>query len=73
MKSVEKLPAASDWTDAGHLDLAEINRRQLILAGVPEMHIHVVGECTFCDRQRFHSYRRDGVQAGRMISYIRIL
>ena len=56
---------------ARHLDLAGINRRQLIAAGVPETHIDVLDACTCCDGKRFHSYRRDGDQAGRMISYIR--
>jgi len=55
-----------------HLDLAEANRRQLINAGVPEAQIEVTGGCTFCDAERFHSYRRDKQNAGRMISYIRI-
>jgi YfiH family protein len=54
---------------AGRLDLAAENLRQLIEAGVPRTHIHLMGACTFCDR-RFHSWRRDGERAGRMISYI---
>jgi YfiH family protein len=57
---------------AGPLDLAEVNRRQLIDAGVPERQIEVLRACTCCDAKRFHSYRRDQQQAGRMISYIRM-
>ncbi len=57
---------------AGRIDLAEANRVQLIEAGVPEERIEVLNACTCCDRKRFHSYRRDQLQAGRMISYIRI-
>jgi len=56
-----------------HIDLAEINRRQLIEAGVPEHHIEIVGGCTQCDPARFYSYRRECLEPGRMISYIRVL
>jgi YfiH family protein len=55
----------------GRLDLAAENLRQLTQAGVPRAHIDVIGACTFCDA-RFHSWRRDGECAGRMISYIGI-
>jgi YfiH family protein len=54
----------------GHLDLAGANRRQLMEAGVPESQIEMLPLCTFCDPIRFHSYRRDGERAGRMISFI---
>lgn len=55
---------------AGRIDLAAINRRQLLDAGVPEQHIDVLGGCTKCDGRLFHSYRRDQLAAGRMVSYI---
>jgi YfiH family protein len=55
---------------AGKVDLAEHNRRQLASAGV--QHIDVLGHCTFCEADQFWSYRREGEQAGRMISYIRV-
>jgi polyphenol oxidase len=58
---------------AGRLDLAAINREQLIRAGVPASRIDTLGHCTFCESALFHSYRRDREQAGRMISFIRIL
>lgn len=58
---------------AGRIDLAEANRRQLLEAGVPDDRIEVLGACTYCDPDRFHSYRRDPKVAGRMISYIQIL
>ena len=57
-------------TQAGRIDLAEINRIQLIAAGVVERAIEIVGGCTRCDPESFHSYRRDGARAGRMISFI---
>ena len=55
---------------AGRIDLAAINRRQLLDAGVTEPRIDVLGGCTKCDSRRFHSYRRDQLAAGRMVSYI---
>lgn len=56
----------------GKIDLIEINRRQLIESGVPEAQIHSIARCTFCETGVFHSYRRDGDRAGRMISFIRM-
>jgi hypothetical protein len=57
---------------ACRIDLAAINRAQLIRAGVLASHIDTLGRCTFCDSALFHSYRRDREQAGRMISFIGI-
>lgn len=57
---------------AGHVDLGQANRDQLIEAGVAEAHVDRLNVCTFCDAARFHSYRRDKEAAGRMISFIRI-
>jgi polyphenol oxidase len=51
------------------LDLVEINREQLIEAGVLE--IDAMRLCTRCDpEQRFHSFRRDGERSGRMHAVI---
>jgi hypothetical protein len=55
---------------AGHLDLAAVNRRQLLMAGMPGEQIDAVGSCTFCDAEMFHSFRRDKDKSGRMITYI---
>jgi len=55
---------------AGRIDLAEMNHRQLVQAGVTESHIEILGGCTKCDARRFHSFRRDQERAGRMISFI---
>jgi polyphenol oxidase len=57
---------------AGRLDLAAENLRQLAVEGVPRESISVAGVCTFCDPVRFYSWRRDREVAGRMISYIRL-
>jgi YfiH family protein len=53
-----------------HLDLALENRKQLETAGVPPQNIEALGICTFCDTERFFSYRREKDHAGRMTSFI---
>jgi YfiH family protein len=58
---------------AGRVDLAAANRAQLIECGVAESRIEIAGLCTFCDAERFHSFRRDKEQAGRMVSFIKRL
>jgi hypothetical protein len=59
--------------DAGNLDLAVENSKQLIAAGVQPDRIERVGGCTFCHPAQFFSWRRDRDRAGRMISFIRIV
>jgi polyphenol oxidase len=53
-----------------HLDVRGANERQLRDAGIPEARIHRVADCTRCRADLYHSYRRDGKQAGRMINYV---
>ncbi len=53
------------------LDLARLVRVDLVRAGLAR---EAVGgfeaACTFCDPERFHSYRRDGAGAGRLLHWI---
>jgi polyphenol oxidase len=53
-----------------HLDLRAANRQQLLAAGLCRENIHAIDVCTACRPDLYHSYRRDGSAAGRMISYI---
>ena len=53
-----------------HLDVRAANRAALELAGIPPERIHSVDECTSCRGDRYYSYRRDGANAGRMISFV---
>jgi YfiH family protein len=53
-----------------HLDVAAANRAQLVEMGIPATSIDHVDACTRCDAERFFSYRRDGANAGRMISVV---
>jgi hypothetical protein len=54
-----------------HLDLWRATRDQLSRARVPPQQIHVCGMCTFDHPAMFHSYRRDGASAGRLVAAIR--
>ena len=55
-----------------YLDIRELNRRQLAAAGVPSGQIDIIGGCTSCDKD-FFSYRRDGKETGRQLSFIGFL
>lgn len=57
----------------GHyrLDLFELNRRQLVAAGLRPGDISRVGGCTFCDPLLYPSYRRDG-SGERMLHFVRL-
>jgi copper oxidase (laccase) domain-containing protein len=46
------------------------NVRQLLEAGLLPEAIHHVADCTRCRPDLYHSYRRDGKAAGRMISFV---
>lgn len=54
------------------LDLVELNRAQLLEAGVAAGRIFRAGGCTRCGVDLYHSYRRDRDNAGRMASAIGI-
>lgn len=56
---------------ATRIDLAMHNRRQLAAIGLTPSHIDILPACTFCQTEDFFSYRREGLLAGRMISFIR--
>lgn len=67
-------PEGSAWFthDAKpHLDLWRATEDQLARAGVPRHQIHVCGLCTFDHPGVFHSFRRDGASAGRLVAAIR--
>jgi YfiH family protein len=53
-----------------HVDLRRIVRAQLEAEGIAAASIDDVRGCTVGDRERFHSYRRDGRIGGRLLSAI---
>ncbi len=73
-------PAFGDGLDAalaparpGHaqLDLGRLARAALLASGVrPDGIASVPDACTYADARRFHSYRRDGAAAGRMLHFV---
>ena len=52
------------------VDLASANMLQAISLGVMREKIWISGECTFCNPERFHSYRYHGDLAGRQVGFI---
>lgn len=61
------------WAEEGkkpRVELRRIVRAQLEAAGIPRAQIDDVAGCTVCDRERFHSFRRDGKNSGRLLSAI---
>lgn len=57
----------------GHhfLDLGLLARLDLERAGLSANAIAVIHDCcTACDSERFHSYRRDGAKAGRLLHFV---
>jgi polyphenol oxidase len=53
-----------------HLDVRAANRAQLLAEGLRPQQVAAVEECTFCHPDLYHSYRRDGKDAGRMINFV---
>lgn len=60
------------WEARGkaYVDLRAAVRAQLLALGVADAQIEDVPGCTTHDPERFHSYRRDGEQSGRMLAAI---
>ncbi len=53
-----------------HLDVRAANADQLEKAGLAPDRIHSVDECTYCQADQYHSYRREGKAGGRMINVV---
>jgi YfiH family protein len=69
----EPVAKASAPTRPGHarIDLGALSAVALARAGVAPARIAQLPSCcTRCDPTRFHSYRRDGARAGRLIHHI---
>ncbi len=55
-----------------HFNLWEANRQLLINSGIPDKNIQVLAECSFMEKDKYYSARREGVNTGRMVSGIMI-
>jgi YfiH family protein len=53
-----------------HLDLLEENRIQLLSSGIDPKRIHASALCTYCENDRFYSFRREGSGVGRIFGAI---
>jgi polyphenol oxidase len=52
------------------IDLKKQNLVQLQRSGLLTKHIELSPDCTICNKERFHSFRRDGNTSGRMLAVI---
>jgi polyphenol oxidase len=50
--------------------LVQVNKQQLVSAGVKDENIFDPEICTACKSNEFFSYRREGKSSGRMMSVI---
>ncbi|MCI0530481.1 MAG: polyphenol oxidase family protein [candidate division Zixibacteria bacterium] len=55
-------------TGSAFVDIPSVNRSQILQAGARPENIHVVPECTYCNPERFYSYRRTGDLTQKMIA-----
>lgn len=53
-----------------YLDLAQVNRKELIGLGVKPEKIFDAGFCTVCEKEDFFSYRKEGKDCARILSVI---
>jgi YfiH family protein len=54
------------------LDLIYASIKQFLSCGVKKERIFGISDCTCCNEEMFHSFRRDGDKAGRMIAFLGI-
>lgn len=73
VRNPERFFRPSDNEGKVLMDLRGIIRAQAMEAGVLDIHIHTLPNCTFAESENFHSYRRDKVDAGRQLSFIQLL
>jgi len=53
-----------------HLDLVEENRAEIVASGIAAERVYDSGLCTFCENDRFYSFRREGSGVGRIFGAI---
>ena len=52
------------------VDLQKWAVHQLADSGITRSRVTVIDKCTFCSQDEYHSYRRNGLKAGRMVAVI---
>jgi YfiH family protein len=58
------------WAGKYRIDLQKLALHQLVKNGFKRERITTLTECTYCDTEKYHSYRRNGKKAGRMIGLL---
>lgn len=58
------------WTGKFQIDLQKLALHQLVQNGFKREKITTLTDCTYCDAEKYHSYRRNGKKAGRMIGLL---
>ena len=54
------------------LDLKSEILSELVSLGFVNKNIYIDDQCTFCDKENFFSYRREGVESGRMFAIMKV-
>src|SRR5215472_5177096 len=65
-------PGHGDTATKLYLDLMQANRRQVIMAGVPEKQVVSLQRCTSCNTRQFFSHRAENGKTGRMMAVVGI-
>ncbi|SDH91376.1 peptidoglycan editing factor PgeF [Alteribacillus bidgolensis] len=68
--SYKPVPWYSTQKGRFQLDMKEMNKVLLEVAGLPSENIFVSSYCTYSEKELFFSHRRDGGGTGRMMSFI---
>ena len=67
-------PKTGNGMEGGHhIDLKEACRQTLVESGLKNENIQITGLCTYEDNDLLYSARKEGIECGRNITYIKIL
>ena len=67
-------PRTGNGMEGGHhIDLKEACRQTLVESGLKNENIQITGLCTYEDNDILYSARKEGIECGRNITYIKIL
>lgn len=67
-------PKTGNGMEGGHhIDLKEACRQTLVESGLKNENIQITGLCTYDDNDLLYSARKEGIECGRNITYIKIL
>ena len=67
-------PRTGNGMEGGHhIDLKEACRQTLVESGLKNENIQITGLCTYEDNDLLYSARKEGIECGRNITYIKIL